>query len=136
MADVTTLYRVTPPTLPQDWPPALEWITPACKRIALYGPSYVYEKVKSGEWQLFLVRSGERCCAAVLAEIAVFPLQTVLRIPICTGREYQNWLHHLKTIEKFAKDRGATISGLIAREGWARLLPDYNLTHVIIEKRL
>lgn len=135
-ASSAELIRVAPADLPAAWEVALDWIAAACRRIGLYGPSYVYDRLKSGEWVLFLAKTHRGIEGVAVAEVVAFPLASALRIWICTGRNAREWVHLLGGIEAFARNKGASRSALLARPGWKRLLKGYEATHILLEKDL
>ena len=58
------------------------------------------------------------------------------RIPFCTGGGAKRWVRLLSQIEDWARSEGCARIDMIARKGWARHLPDYKMTHVVLEKSL
>ncbi|WP_374634058.1 hypothetical protein [Ferrovibrio sp.] len=71
-------------------------------------------------------------CALVLGGIVQFPRMKLLRIHSCVGVGRKAWLPLLAEIEAFAKAQGCEQVEVICRKGWARELPDYRLTHVVM----
>lgn len=74
--------------------------------------------------------------AIVLAEVRDYPRAKVCRLVGCAGRDRKRWLPLLVEIERWAASVGCTQMHAEARKGWAGELPDYRLTHVILEKEL
>ena len=60
----------------------------------------------------------------------------ILQIPFVTGEDSKDWLHLLGVIEDHARRNGASKVEMWARKGYARKLPDYHLSHVLLEKDL
>lgn len=58
------------------------------------------------------------------------------RIPFCTGDGARGWVHLLAQIEAWARENDCARLDMIARKGWAKHLPDYRMTHVVLEKDL
>lgn len=48
----------------------------------------------------------------------------------------RDWIHLLGGVEKYAKAEGCKSIRIFGRRGWARVLPDYSVTHFILEKDL
>ena len=44
--------------------------------------------------------------------------------------------HLLQTIENYARDEGCKKLRVIGREGWRRVLKDYRLSHIVLEKAI
>jgi hypothetical protein len=74
--------------------------------------------------------------AIVLAEVRTYPRVRVCRLVGCAGRDRKQWLPLLSEIERWAASIGCTQMHAEARKGWAGELPDYKLTHIILEKDL
>lgn len=70
--------------------------------------------------------------ALVLGGFVQFPRMKVLRIHSCVGIGRKAWVSLLSEIEAFAKAQGCEQVEVICRKGWARELPDYRLTHVVM----
>jgi hypothetical protein len=96
----------------------------------------ILHKVASAEWVLWLVWDGS--VRAVLATELYFDVGGMkrCRIPFCTGEGARQWVHLLGQIEAWARDEGCRRLDMIARKGWAKHLPDYRMTHVVLEKEL
>lgn len=52
------------------------------------------------------------------------------------GTDAKSWIHLIDGIEKYARDEGKSRVRIIGRRGWARLLPQYKQTSIILERRL
>lgn len=95
----------------------------------------IYQRLMT-DWVLWLVWTGE--VKAVLATELYFDVGGMkrCRIPFCTGSGAKQWVHLLAEIEAWARAEGCKKLDVIARKGWARQLPDYKMTHVLLEKAL
>lgn len=96
------------------------------------------QRIAGGEWQLWLVYSKTLGCeAVVIGEFCQFPQRLEYHIRVCIGDNPQRWVHLRAIIEACAKRHGCTaIKMLAGRDGWIKLLPDYEATHVLLEKVL
>lgn len=83
-----------------------------------------------------VVDEQARLVAVVLAEVRDYPRAKVCRLVGCAGRDRKKWLPLLAVIEHWAASIGCTQMHAEARKGWAGELPDYRLTHVLLEKDL
>lgn len=52
------------------------------------------------------------------------------------GREMGRWRELGPVVEKYAKEEGCAFMRLYGRAGWARVLPDYDESWRVLEKRL
>ena len=101
--------------------------------LSMYG---IAERLLSGEWIMWLVWAGE--VRAVLATELYHDVggEKRCRIPFCTGAGARQWVSLLSVIEDWARSEGAVRIDMIARKGWAKHLPDYRMTHIVLEKAL
>lgn len=70
--------------------------------------------------ELHIARSGMRICS----------------IHFCTGHGAKDWTHLLSEIEDWARANDCTRIDMLARKGWAKHLPEYRMSHVLLEKDL
>lgn len=131
---MTDLVGVPGSQLETVWAEALPMIQAACAynkhRLA---PEDYYDEIASGEKQLWY-RAG---CGIVVTQIIEYPGRKCCSIDICTGdRAAEWWPETLTKLESWAKENGCSQMLLAARTGWARLLKDYERTHIILEKEL
>ena len=95
------------------------------------------EKVRTGADGMFVVVDGEEVVCVVLASIVVFSNERkIFKIYILTGRNRNSWLHHKETIYDYARSRGCDKVRALVRPGWARDLPDWKKTHILLERDL
>lgn len=101
-----------------------------------YAEAPIARKLLAGDWQLWLVWNGS-VKAIVVTELYldVSGLKCCM-IRVCTGRGAKDWTHLIADIEDWARREGCAKLDMIARKGWARELPDYRMTHVMLEKDL
>lgn len=78
--------------------------------------------LQKGTSQLWVGWAGETITAALVTETYEFEGQTFCSLFLCAGSELGSWLHHLKTIEAWAKSNNCQICQLVGRGGWARIL--------------
>ncbi len=88
-----------------------------------------------GDWLLLAVIAGERIKAVLAVETyeEVSGLK-VASIRFATGEHAHEWVHLIAEIEAWAKANGCGKVEAMARKGWAKRLPDYRMTHVLLEK--
>lgn len=133
----TALHPVTNDKIEECWPLIEKSIAAALSRDGLYGPEHVKEWVLRGTHQLWIAGSRERGIEALaVTEMLRHPNGQVINFWLCTGTDRVRWIEHKNGIEEWAKGQGCTRSVAHARKGWAKALPDYKLTHVVLEKML
>jgi len=104
-----------------------------------YSVEGVVNRLLDGRWQLWIVTRGTLDTTAAIVGTEVYKSmagQKVCAVHFCKGEGSKQWKHLLKDIEAEAKSIGCVRSAITARKGWARRLPDYRLTHVVLEKAL
>lgn len=57
-------------------------------------------------------------------------------IVACGGRHSEHWLHILQQIEEFASNEGCDVVRILGRKGWQRVLKDYRVKKVVLEKKI
>lgn len=134
------ILRLVPvPYLAQVWPDIASWITGVVERSdGRWSVELIAKQFLSGEWQLWVVWDGESVAAVIGTEVYTYNatgLQAV-RVVFTTGTGAAKWTHLLSEIEAWAREQGAVKFEMTARKGWAKHLPDYKLTHVLLEKDL
>ena len=133
----TALHPVTNDKIEAAWPLIEQSISSAIDRDGLYDASHIKEWVLRGTHQLWIAGSKERGIEALaVTEMLRHPKGQTINFWICTGKDRDRWLAHKNGIEAWAKEQGCTRSVAHARKGWAKALPDYKLTHLVLEKSL
>lgn len=87
-----------------------------------------------GEWHLLAVWADR--IKAVLA-VEVYTELSGLRVAairFTTGEHSHEWAHLISEIENWAKSQGCGKIETWARKGWVKRLPEYRMTHVLLEK--
>ena len=110
----------------------------------LTSSNFVLENTKLNKFQVWVLwdkdkkTTREKYFGVVVTELIKRELGKVCHIYIMTGRQRNKWQFLVKDIEQFAIDEDCLMMELIARPGWKRILNnfDYNMTHVVLEKKL
>ncbi len=88
-----------------------------------------------GDRQMWIVWDGANVKAVVGTDIGTLPTGLkVCTIQFATGDNSNAWIHLIHEIEDWAVKNGCTKLDMWARKGWQRKLPDYKMTHVMLEK--
>lgn len=95
----------------------------------------LYRELLAGHFVLWLAWSGELEAAAV-TEIAETVSGRVCVIVACGGRGRARWIALRRKLEDYARHEGCARMRIYGRKGWTRVLPDYRVTRVILEKEL
>lgn len=88
--------------------------------------------------QFWAVTDGDIVAAVVGTSIEVAATgKRICQINFCAGHHRSDWLHLLEQIEQWAVfEEGCHGMKVIARKGWAKSLPEYRMTHIVLEKDL
>lgn len=132
MASEAEIFCIDPARVHEFWPYAKDLIRRALERTGL-GDFDVFEAdILAGRQLLWLIM-GKGLEAAVTTQ---FTSDNVVTITACSGYEMGRWLAVHAKIEQYARDEGAKALRIIGRRGWQRVLKDYVVEHVILEKSL
>jgi hypothetical protein len=131
---VTTLVAIPPEHVIEVWPLVQEFIEAGCKDCESSAED-LRDEAQQGTTQLWLAWAD--CCEAAAITRLVFTPQGVICLLIsCGGKGMDRWLGLLDEIELYAKAQGCVAMRIIGRLGWLRKLHDYDLTRIILDKRL
>lgn len=72
----------------------------------------------------------------VVTEIAETPRGKIANIVALGGTDLKSWIHLSEHLEIWARNEGCRAMEIIGRKGWARALPDYDVTQYVLTKRL
>lgn len=108
-------------------------VTKSNGRFSVHG---ILDKFARKVWVLWIVWDGT--VRAVIATSVYENLsdQRCCMIEFVTGQGAASWTHLLSKIEDYASAEGCVRVEMIARKGWARHLPDYKMSYVLMEKDL
>jgi len=99
----------------------------------------IVDRLLDGTWQLWVVTQGSLESTAAIVGTEVFTSMAgnkVCTLHFCKGSHAKQWTPLLKVIEDAARAIGCDKIEMTARKGWARRLPEYRMTHVILERPL
>lgn len=130
-ASSVDLVCVDPKNVDQIWPQARTLIKTAIERTGLSEFADIEAQVLSGDQLLWLAIS-DHIEAAATTHLS----NNVCTIVACSGHNRERWLPLLAQIERYARNEGASCTRLYGRPGWQRVLKDYRVEHVIMEKAL
>ena len=94
----------------------------------------VERAVLSGAHLLWLAADATTIYAAAVTALATVNGERHCTIVACGGRARERWLPLIATLEAFARAEGCRAIRILGRRGWARLLPDYTTTRILLEK--
>jgi hypothetical protein len=129
------LVCVDPKDVHQIWPLARQLIKAAIDHTGLSEFADIEAQVLSGD-QLIWLALSDHIEAAATTHLIKTSGKPVLIITACSGAQRERWMPLHAEIEKYAKAEGAGCIRLYGRLGWQRVLKDYRVEHIIMEKAI
>jgi len=134
------LVRIAAEHLPLVW----ELVQPHLERVVertgeRYSLKGVAENILAHRWQLWGAWDERALAYRAVAGTEVYNEVSGLlccNVLFASGLEAERWTPLLAGIEEQARHMGCKRMLMMARKGWARRLPDYKMTHVVLEKGL
>lgn len=97
----------------------------------------VLDPLRRGTSQLWIVWTERVPDAIVITRIREYPKFKACIIDLCVGANRKRWIHLIKKIEEWAAETGCERMEIpFARLGWARSLPEYKKTRILLEKKI
>ena len=129
------LICVDPKRVHEFWPHARALIKTAIEKTDLSDFRDIEYDVLSGDQLLWLAWSGTIEAAATTHLIKTGG-KPVLVITACSGHNRERWLPLFSKIEAYAQAEGCKCVRIYGRKGWERVLKNYRVEHVILERAL
>jgi hypothetical protein len=130
------LVCVDPARVHEVWPHVASLIAAAMRRSGLGEAADIARSLGEGTALLWLAWDGERIVAAAVTEIAHVGGEKLCTILACGGTGFARFGHLIGGLEQYARAEGCVRMRICGRKGWARVLPEYAIARVIIEKKL
>jgi hypothetical protein len=87
-----------------------------------YSQSSVIELLQTGGLQLWCANDEEEFLGVMVTEFRQYPLMKLANFALISGKDMHRWLHHLETVELWARSQGAQFMTGEGRVGWLRVL--------------
>jgi hypothetical protein len=135
---MTTLSAVPPDAVPEVWPFVAELASTIAETSAgRVNADFIRERIETERMQLWVVLDDAgRALALAVTEIIAFPFAKVCVVHGLAGHDREKWIHHLGGIEAWARKIGCSRVEVRGRKGMAKVLREYKLTAVFLEKEL
>lgn len=102
-----------------------------------YSVEGILTQVFREDWQLWAVITGDHLQALLATTLSVeLSGHRTAGIVFAVGEAPREWVHLIDELEDWARTQGCTRLEIWARKGWAKMLQDYKLSHVLLEKHL
>jgi len=100
-------------------------------------PDDILQQLKYGTRLLWIaVDASSHIHAALLTQLFEMRSGKVCKVLECGGHKMKTWVHLRTKIEDYAKAEGCGRVIVEGRAGWARMLPDYRMIGVTLEKAI
>ena len=131
MTRLSTIY-VPPEQLDQQWPKVGPLLDLARRRFPRkMDLDHIYDEIKSGGQQLWVVWVGEEMKAAMTTVLETHPKCKVLRVMLLGGRDMRVWRHSALHVIKAAAQRlGCKTIETDARIGWVKHAQKYGFKEI------
>ena len=119
------------------WPGVKDMIDAGFAAFDVPMPDDLLEQLRYGTRLLWVaVDPPQTIIAALLTQL--FPMRSglVCKVLECGGEKMKSWVGLRSGIEQYAKREGCSRVIVEGRPGWARLLSDYRMIGVTLEKRI
>jgi hypothetical protein len=135
-APAPVLVCVDPARTHEVWPHVAPLIARAMRRGGLSAAADVARDLAAGTALLWLAWDGERILAAAVTALELVEGEKLCTIVACGGEGFARFGPLIGGLERYARAEGCARMRICGRKGWVRLLPDYRVRRVIIEKQL
>lgn len=129
------LLCIPPTEVSKVWPHVRQYIEEA----ALRGGGDFYDikhGVLNGPDLLWLAWDGDKIIAAAITRLGTLNNRKICTIAACGGEGWQRFGHMIEDLENFAIGEGCNAVRIEGRAGWSRVLKDYDVRSVVLEKEL
>lgn len=119
------------------WPRVADLIEAAMRRGDLGSFATVPSAVLTGRAQLWVAAESDgEIVAAAVTELVKTARRKYCVIVAVGGHHVARWLALLAPIEDWARTEGCAAMRIMGRKGWARVLTDYRVTRIVMDKEL
>ena len=130
------LVCVDPARVATIWPHVAPLIRRAIARGGMGEFGAVERAVLSGGALVWLAWDGEEILAAAVTELELVGGTKFCTIVACGGRGLPRFAGLIAGLERFARAEGCARMRICGRKGWGRVLREYSVQRVIMERRL
>lgn len=130
------LAACSPEMLEVLWPQARRYLLRSYLKNDQAMPHWLFADLKEKRRVLWLLINGSAMVGAGITAIFEMASGKMCKIEHFAGDGLDDWSHLRTQIEEYAKREGCVKVMCEGRPGWQRILTDYEVTAVVLEKRL
>jgi hypothetical protein len=136
MSALASLHCIPRQLAREIWPMVKEQLFAAVTRTDLSHTIDIERDVLDGDGVLWLACDGQTIEAAAVTLLARTDRHLVCLITALGGSNMAKWLPLLSEIEGWARAEGAALVRFMGRPGWGRILENYRVSNVVLERAL
>jgi|GEM_PF-1214225 len=136
MSALADLICVPPQRVREIWPRVEVMLGRAVLRTDLSHTADIARDVLEGDGLLWLACIGDKIEAAAITLLVRTDRHLVCLITALGGENRDHWVPLLSQIEDWARAEGAARLRLMGRVGWARVLKNYHVSNIVLERAL
>lgn len=134
------LRKVEPDTIGQIWTRIQPMMKSAYETSnGRLSAESTFKLVLSGNIYMWILycQEEDRIYGILGASVVEYPTdKKFLCLHFMVGVDRKKWIHLVENVEQYAKDKGCAGIEMWCRKGWQKELPDYHMSHVLLEKDL
>lgn len=130
------LIAVPPDKAAEAWPLAEKYISAIADKTGFVETEDVRRQVLTVDALLWLAADGVKVVGSGATRLIEHRGKRICEIFAWGADDQKKCAPLLKVIEGYAKQEGCASVRFLGRKGWARQLPDYRITAIILEKEL
>lgn len=89
-----------------------------------------------GDAQLWAVYDNDELVSCTITSMAEYATGKVLWVRYMIGSALKDWLHFEASIRDYARELGCTKLKAYCRKGLQRMLPEWDIAHIVMERKL
>jgi hypothetical protein len=132
MPEKAKLAQLSPYLVDHFWPIAEPYLRRAQERMGGQTTTEIYDRIKSGQCDLWGIFIGPDMVAAAITSIR----GDTAYVETVGGGKMKDWVNLLIEFERLAKQHGKTRIEIEGRSGWAKLLPAYDTRRIVLGRAL
>jgi hypothetical protein len=136
MSASASLHCIPPQLAREIWPLVRDRLYAAVRRTDLSHSVDIARDVLHGDGVLWIASNGEEIEAAAVTLLTRTDRHLVCLITALGGSNMESWLPLLSEIEDWARSEGAALVRVMGRPGWGRVLKNYHVSNVVLERAL
>ena len=118
------------------WPLVADRIRASALRTDLSHTADIERDLFEGAGVLWIARDGNKIEAAAVTLLVHTDQHLVCMITALGGENMRHWIPLLDQLENWARAEGAALVRIFGRPGWVRMLQNYRVKNVVLERLL